>query len=48
MGREKMPVTAAVRVLRAAGIPYTEHPYDYEEHGGRRSPRGSSGSTSTP
>jgi Cys-tRNA(Pro) deacylase len=34
MGREKMPVTAAVRVLRAAGIPYTEHPYDYEEHGG--------------
>jgi len=29
-----MPVTAAVRVLRAAGVVYTEHPYDYEEKGG--------------
>jgi len=29
-----MPVTAAVRVLRAAGVAYTEHPYDYEEKGG--------------
>jgi len=34
MGREKMPVTAAIRVLRAAGVEYTEHPYDYEEKGG--------------
>jgi Cys-tRNA(Pro) deacylase len=34
MGREKMPVTAAIRVLRAGGIPYTEHPYAYEEKGG--------------
>ncbi len=34
MGREKMPVTAAVRVLRAAGVSYTEHPYAYEERGG--------------
>ena len=34
MGRERMPVTAAVRVLRAAGVVYTEHPYDYEEKGG--------------
>ena len=29
-----MPVTAAIRALRAAGIAYTEHPYDYEEKGG--------------
>jgi len=34
MGKEKMPVTAAVRALRAAGVAYTEHPYDYEEKGG--------------
>jgi Cys-tRNA(Pro) deacylase len=27
-------VTAAVRVLRAAGVPFTHHPYDYEEKGG--------------
>jgi Cys-tRNA(Pro) deacylase len=29
-----MPVTAAIRVLRAAGAAYTEHPYAYEERGG--------------
>ena len=29
-----MPVTAAVRVLRAAGVAWTEHPYAYEEKGG--------------
>ncbi|MEW6721613.1 MAG: Cys-tRNA(Pro) deacylase [Thermodesulfobacteriota bacterium] len=34
MSREKMPVTAAIRVLRAAGVAYTEHPYAYEEKGG--------------
>jgi Cys-tRNA(Pro) deacylase len=34
MSKEKMPVTAAIRVLRAAGAAYTEHPYDYEEKGG--------------
>jgi len=34
MSKEKMPVTAAVRVLRAAAVEYTEHPYDYEEKGG--------------
>ena len=34
MGKGKMPVTAAVRVLRAAGVAYTEHPYDYQEKGG--------------
>jgi len=34
VSKEKMPVTAAIRVLRAAGAAYTEHPYDYEEKGG--------------
>jgi Cys-tRNA(Pro) deacylase len=34
MSKEKMPVTAAIRFLRAAGVAYTEHPYDYEEKGG--------------
>lgn len=34
MGREKTPVTAAIRALRAAGASWTEHPYAYEEHGG--------------
>ena len=29
-----MPVTSAIRVLRAAGAAYTEHPYEYEEKGG--------------
>ncbi len=43
-----MPATAAIRVLRAAGAAYTEHPYDYEEKGGQPSPRGNSESTSTP
>jgi Cys-tRNA(Pro) deacylase len=32
--KEKMPVTAAIRALRAAGVSYTEHPYEYEEKGG--------------
>jgi Cys-tRNA(Pro) deacylase len=32
--KEKMPVTAAIRALRAAGVAYTEHPYEYEEKGG--------------
>jgi len=30
------PVTPAVRVLRAAGVPFTEHVYRYEEHGGTK------------
>jgi len=34
MTKEKHPVTAAIRVLRAAGVAYTEHPYEYEEKGG--------------
>jgi Cys-tRNA(Pro) deacylase len=28
------PVTPAVRLLRKAGVPFTEHLYRYEEHGG--------------
>lgn len=31
---KKTPVTPAIRVLRAAGVAYTEHPYAYEEKGG--------------
>lgn len=31
---EKLPVTRGIRVLRAAKVVYTEHPYKYEEHGG--------------
>jgi len=32
----KTPVTPAVRVLRGAGVAFTEHLYRYEEHGGTR------------
>jgi Cys-tRNA(Pro) deacylase len=35
-GKSSAPVTPAVRVLRAAGVTYTEHFYRYEEHGGTR------------
>ena len=31
---EKLPVTAAVRVLREHKVSYTDHPYSYEEKGG--------------
>jgi Cys-tRNA(Pro) deacylase len=34
MSHEKVPVTAAVRALRAAGVPFSEHFYEYVEHGG--------------
>jgi Cys-tRNA(Pro) deacylase len=34
MAHDKLAVTAAVRVLRAAGVAFTHHPYDYEERGG--------------
>lgn len=34
MGRDRMPVTAAIRFLRRSGIPFEERPYDYVEHGG--------------
>lgn len=33
-GRDKTPVTPAIRVLRAARVDFTEHLYKYEEHGG--------------
>lgn len=34
MSRDKVPVTPAVRFLRAHGVAFTDHLYDYEEHGG--------------
>ncbi|MBC8069114.1 MAG: Cys-tRNA(Pro) deacylase [Deltaproteobacteria bacterium] len=34
MAKPNLPVTAAIRVLRAAGVAYTPHVYDYEEKGG--------------
>lgn len=39
--------TPATQMLRAHGVEFSEHTYDYVEHGGTGSPRGSSGSTST-
>jgi Cys-tRNA(Pro) deacylase len=30
----KAPVTAATRVLRAHQVAFSDHPYEYEEHGG--------------
>jgi len=36
MSHSTAPVTPAVRVLRAAGVAFTEHLYRYEEHGGTR------------
>lgn len=34
MKDSKIPVTAAIRVLRTHKADYTDHPYDYEERGG--------------
>jgi Cys-tRNA(Pro) deacylase len=34
MTSEKTTATTAVRALRAAGVPFTDHPYSYEEKGG--------------
>lgn len=34
MAKEKTPVTAAVRVLRAEKVEFSDHPYSYEEKGG--------------
>jgi Cys-tRNA(Pro) deacylase len=34
MAKVKSPVTAAIRVLRQAGVAFGEHPYNYEEKGG--------------
>jgi Cys-tRNA(Pro) deacylase len=36
VGTARGPVTPAVRMLRAAGVEFTEHLYAYEEHGGTR------------
>jgi len=33
---KKPPVTPAIRALRAAGVPFTPHLYDYVERGGAR------------
>lgn len=33
---EKTPVTAAVRVLRAAKVPFSHHLYEYQPHGGTK------------
>ena len=34
MAKDKTPVTPAVRLLRAEGVHFTDHLYDYEEKGG--------------
>jgi Cys-tRNA(Pro) deacylase len=34
MGKDKSPMTPAVRVLRQAGVEFSEHPYQYVERGG--------------
>jgi Cys-tRNA(Pro) deacylase len=34
MSKEKMPVTAAIRVLRAENVAFKDHLYEYEEKGG--------------
>ena len=34
MAKEKAPITPAIRQLRSAGIPFTDHLYAYEEKGG--------------
>jgi Cys-tRNA(Pro) deacylase len=34
MAHDKVPMTAAVRVLRQAGVAFSDHPYTYVEHGG--------------
>ena len=34
MSKDKAPVTSAVRQLRAAGVSFTDHSYEYEDQGG--------------
>ena len=34
MARDRLPVTAAVRVLRERGVEFTHHPYTYVDRGG--------------
>jgi Cys-tRNA(Pro) deacylase len=36
MARVSLPSTAATRLLKTLDIPYTEHPYRYEDQGGTR------------
>jgi Cys-tRNA(Pro) deacylase len=36
MSERKAPSTPATRLLKEQGVSYTEHFYDYEEHGGTR------------
>lgn len=36
MGKDKTPVTAAIRMLRSQRVGFTAHPYDYEPRGGTR------------
>ncbi len=38
MSKQSSPSTPATRLLRARGIPFSEHHYRYEEHGGTRVP----------
>jgi len=37
VSRDKTPMTPAVRALKEARVPFTEHPYKYVEHGGTAS-----------
>jgi Cys-tRNA(Pro) deacylase len=34
MSKDKLPVTAAMRLLREHAVAFTSHPYTYEERGG--------------
>ncbi len=34
MAKNKTPVTSAIRLLRQKNVPFIEHLYNYEEHGG--------------
>jgi prolyl-tRNA editing enzyme YbaK/EbsC (Cys-tRNA(Pro) deacylase) len=34
MANARLPVTPAIRLLRAAGVAFSDHPYAYEERGG--------------
>jgi len=36
MAQDRLTVTTAVRFLRDHGVSFTDHPYEYEEHGGTR------------
>jgi len=36
MSKDKIPMTQAIRVLKGSGVPYSLHPYDYQEKGGTR------------